>query len=266
MKRYLFRSGHLGSSAFLLGLLLGFGFALPARGFERYSNCAGCHGSFTSSTSPKDTVFPSGNKHTMHRSSSYMDADCDLCHQDGDDNNPFIGLSNGTANNPGIGCIGCHLAEGLRAKHAAGGVSCSGCHEDGPPSPENEKPPYYGTADTKVANPCNDVLAANTNENWSVGDFLGLDNDGNGLYDVADFACGPYRLLSVIPEGDGLRVTWQTAGGRKDALQAAALVTGAYADIGTPISIPGVGLVITNRLEAGAASNSTRFYQLRFVP
>jgi len=264
MKRYLFRSGLLGASAFLVGLLLGFGVCLPAQAFERYSDCAGCHGKFTGPNSPKGTVFPSGNKHTMHRSSSNMDTDCDLCHQDGDDDDPFIALSNGTANNPGIGCIGCHLAEGLRAKH---GDRCGGCHEDGPPSPENVKPPYYGTADTKAANPCNDVLAPNTNENWSVGDFLGLDNDGNGLYDLADFACGPpYRLRSVVPEGDGMRITWETAGGRTDALQAASQVTGPFADIGTPISIPGVGLVITNRFEAGVASNATRFYQLRFAP
>jgi hypothetical protein len=247
-------------------LLWGFGVCLPVQGYERYSNCRSCHGNFTGSTSPKGTVFPSGNKHTMHRSSNYMDTDCDLCHQDGDNDNPFIGSSKGTSNNPGIGCIGCHLAEGLRAKHTAGGINCGGCHEDGPPSPENVKPPYYGTVDTKANNACNDVLAANINENWSVGDFLGLDNDGNGLYDLADFACGPYRLLSVVPEGDGLRITWQTAGGRKDSLEAAPQLTGAFADIGTPISIPGVGIVITNRFEAGVASNPTRFYRLRFVP
>ena len=52
-------------------------------------------------------------------------------------------------------------------------------------------PPYYGTAYTKARNPGNTVLAANTNENWSVGDFLGTDNDGNNLYDLADYDIGP---------------------------------------------------------------------------
>ena len=62
---------------------------------------------------------------------------------------------------------------------------------------ENVPPPYYGTVDTKVKNPGNTVLVANTNENWSIGDFLGLDNDGNNLYDAADFAITPYQVLSV---------------------------------------------------------------------
>jgi hypothetical protein len=195
-----------------------------------------------------------------------MDTDCNLCHSSGDNNNPYIGTSNGTATNPGLGCVGCHLAEGLRAKHAAGGVNCEGCHEDGPPSPENVVPPYYGTPDTRANNPANDVQAANTNENWSIGDFLGLDNDGNGLYDLADFACGPYRILSVLKEGDGLRITWETAGGRRDAIQAASDVAGDFTDIGGANLIPGVGVVITNQFEAGTATNSTRFFRLRYVP
>jgi hypothetical protein len=41
---------------------------------------------------------------------------------------------------------------------------------------------------------------AMTNENWSLGDFAGLDNDGNGLYNLADAACG----------GSGLRVSPET--------------------------------------------------------
>ncbi|MCL4180325.1 MAG: cytochrome c family protein [Verrucomicrobia bacterium] len=260
-------SNYLGWSALWFGLMLWTCICLPVQAYERYSSCAGCHGNFTDSTSPKGTIFPSNNKHTMHRSSSYMDAECNLCHQSGDDDDPYIGSSNGTANNPGMGCIGCHLAEGLRAKHAEGGVaSCGGCHSDGPPSPENVKPPYYDTADTKVKNPANDVKAANTNENWSVGDFLGLDNDGNGLYDLADFACGRYRILSATKEGNDVRITWETAGGRKDAVQAATDLGGSFADIGAATLIPGVGIVVTNRLEVGAATNATRFFRLRYAP
>jgi hypothetical protein len=128
------------------------------------------------------------------------------------------------------------------------------------------KPPYYGTVDTKADNTSNDVLAANTNENWSIGDFLGLDNDGNGLYDLADFACGPYRIVSVSAEGDDLRVTWETAGGRTDALQASSDADGTFAEVTAAIPIPGVGIVTTNHLEPGAATNAARFYRLIFVP
>ncbi len=253
-----------GAYAFCAGLLIAFGLCLPAQAFERYSSCASCHGSFTGPTSPKGTVFPSANKHTMHRSSSNMATACNLCHKSGDGRNPYIGSSDGTANNPGLGCVGCHLAEGLRAKHSRSGVSsCAECHNDGPPAPENVKPPYYGTVDTKADNPANGVALANTNENWSVGDFLGLDNDGNGLYDMADYACGPFRVLSVGEEGSDLRITWETAGGRTDALQASSDVEGTFTDVGAAIVIPGVGIVTTNILEAGAATNAARFYRLR---
>jgi hypothetical protein len=212
-------------------------------------------------------VFPSGNKHTMHRSSSYMDTDCNLCHKDGDNRNAFIGSSNGTANNAGLGCVGCHQAEGLRAKHARGGVTgCSECHDDGPAQPEDVKPPYYGTPDTKADNPANDVMASNTNENWSVGDFLGLDNDGNGLYDLADFACGPYRIVSIVPETGGLRITWETAGGRRDAIQVAASLAVPFADLGTAVNIPGVGIVVTNRFEAVTPGVDMQFFRLRHAP
>lgn len=239
-----------------------------AYGFDRYgqngANCSECHGKFTEGISPQGTVFPSGDKHKMHNDSSSMNTACNLCHTSGDNRNPFIGSSTGTASNVGLGCSGCHVGEGLRAHHAANGVTvCGGCHTDGPAAPENVKPPYYGTVDTKANNPGNTVQVANTNENWSVGDFLGLDNDGNNLYDLADYAIGPYRLLSATKEGNNVRVAWLTAGGRTNRVQAAGGVSGAYSDVSTPIRIPGVGLVTTNFLEIGGATNAARFYRLR---
>jgi hypothetical protein len=128
------------------------------------------------------------------------------------------------------------------------------------------KPPFYGTADTKVDNPSNDVLQSNTGENWSVGDFLGLDNDGDGLYDLADFDCGPYRILTVSEEGDNLRVTWETAGGRSDELLAAPDPAGPFTNVEVAIAIPGVGIVTTNYLELGGASHGARFYRLKHSP
>ena len=165
----------------------------------RYNDyCIECHGSFTDGTSPKGTLFPQNSKHHMHRSSQYMNTDCNLCHSTGDMNNPFIGVSNGTANNPGLGCTGCHGRDyggaigssgvGLRALHALNGITtCGFCHmEDPPPLPESVLPVYYGTPDTDAGEPCNEGGL----ENWSIGDLVGLDNDGDGFYDGNDADCG----------------------------------------------------------------------------
>jgi len=168
--------------------------------YQRYNDgCNNCHGSFTGGTSPKGTVFPGNSKHEMHRGSSYMNTACDLCHTSGDNRNPYTGSSNGTANNPGVGCTGCHGRDyggsvgnsgvGLRAHHAANGVGiCAGCHTSDPaPLDESVKPTYYGTADTRADDPCNS--APDYLENWSIGDTMGLDNDGDNLYDGNDGDC-----------------------------------------------------------------------------
>jgi hypothetical protein len=163
-----------------------------AEGFNRYQdgcNDAGCHGDFPSDVSPKGTEFPNGGKHGMHRNAGDMNTDCNLCHTSSDNRNPWIGSSDGTANNPGLGCTGCHEGTGLRLHHVNNGLGfCADCHTGDPsPPPEDTVPPYYGTADTNADNPCNSVA----DENWSIGDFLGLDNDGDNLYDGDDPDCTP---------------------------------------------------------------------------
>ncbi len=248
----------------------------PSVAYPRYNgsgtDCATCHGSFLDNTSTKTppTVFPNGDKHRMHRNSSNMDTDCNLCHRSDDNDNPYIGSSDGIPGVlPGIGCNGCHDAAGLRAHHEANGVSCyvSGCHGAEPVSAENIVPPYYGSAYTKANNPCNSVLQANLNENWSIGDFVGLDNDGDDLYDQADFDCGPaYHLLSAVREGNNVRISWETVGGRVDVIQSSALVGSGYTDRSTFITNTGVGPKITNYLDIGGATNNTRFYRVRNQP
>jgi len=182
--------------------------------YPRYNDgCQNCHGAFTDGYSPKGTVFPRNSKHDMHRRSEYMGTDCNLCHLDGDNRNPYTYQSNGTANTPGLGCAGCHGRDyggavgvsgaGLRAHHAANGVTfCTGCHYDDPePLPEDVPPPYYGSPDTNANDSCNsdpDYL-----ENWSVGDTLGLDNDGDNLYDSADPDCTPVVPCAADLDGDG---------------------------------------------------------------
>ncbi len=246
----------------------------PSAGYPRYrdpmtntGNCSACHGAFTDSTSPKGTTFPSGNKHEMHRAATSMDTDCNLCHSNGDNRNPYTYTSNGTASNQGLGCSGCHVGAGLRAHHVANGIDiCNDCHLPELSVPENVKPPYYGTIDTKADHPENLIPTANTNENWSVGDYLGLDNDGNNLYDAADFACGPYQVLSVTPVGNDIQITWKTAGGRRDAVQSAATLGGAYTNVSSPMTIMGIGVVTTNYLDVGAATKGSRFYRISYQP
>jgi hypothetical protein len=197
----------------LAGLFVG---PWPAGAFERWKNpstgagnCSACHGDFTDDTSPAGTVFPSGDKHAMHNGSGSMDTACDLCHTSGDGRNPFLGSSTGTNDTPGLGCVGCHgraedaghdgisngLGAGLRQHHHQAGVTnCAGCHTDADPASamlvgEQVSPAYYGSPDTLVALPCNPIAAANVNENWSIGDVIGIDNDGDGLVDSDDPDC-----------------------------------------------------------------------------
>jgi hypothetical protein len=81
------------------------------------------------------------------------------------------------------------------------------CHGNDPtPVPENVNPAYYGSVDTKANNACNLVAAEGTNENWTVGDTIGLDNDGDGLYDGNDPDCAtatetPGETLNLLVTG-----------------------------------------------------------------
>ncbi|MFG0252764.1 MAG: hypothetical protein ACF8NJ_07830, partial [Phycisphaerales bacterium JB038] len=163
--------------------------------------CNNCHGGFFGPTSPKGTIFPSGSKHTMHASGSYMDTSCGYCHASNDNDDPWLDFASGVGDVPGYGCVGCHGRDyggdlgvsgvGLRQHHVVTGApSCGGgCHAGDPaPLPENVKPPYFGTPYTNADDPCNnppDYL-----ENWSIGDTLGLDNDGDNLFDTDDPDCG----------------------------------------------------------------------------
>lgn len=198
--------------------------AASARAYPRYNDgCQNCHGAFNDGTSPIGTVFPSDDKHVMHRSNQEMNTDCNLCHTSGDGNNPFIGSSDGTATNVGVGCVGCHGREednvmgnpevvagrsgrgaGLRQHHDNSGVGiCLACHLDAStasylPVDEDVFPQYYGTVDTNADMPCNDAAVPQMDENWSVGDLRGLDNDGDLLYDLFDVIPCPEPSGSML--------------------------------------------------------------------
>ncbi|RKX35145.1 MAG: hypothetical protein DRP64_19515, partial [Verrucomicrobia bacterium] len=61
-------------------------------------------------------------------------------------------------------------------------------------------------------------------------------------------------------------ISWETAGGRRDVLQVASSLTNDFVDVGSPITIPGVGVVTTNAVEVSGAASLSRFYRIRYAP
>jgi len=101
------------------------------------------------------------------------------------------------------------------------------------------------------------------------------DADGDGMSNWEEFLAGTnptdgasaFRVLSITRENDDLRVTWLTAGGRTNAVQAASGPSGSYSDLSSNIVIAGVSDTTTNYLDLGAVTNSPgRFYRIRLVP
>lgn len=198
-----------------------------AEGFDRYRSpsgtgwCSGCHGSFITGQSPSGTVFPFGSNHLMHRASSAMNTECNLCHADGDQDNPWIARSDadGYGGGPGSGCLGCHgrdygkgfgvMGVGLREVHRNSGVSSCGqssCHQNDPdPLPENVPPPYYGSYETRAWDQCNRAPFFGENFSLDEDNHRGLDNDGDGLYDEDDPDCEepPPPTCPEDIDGDG---------------------------------------------------------------
>ena len=213
---------------FLFAVLIAvFGFQVrSADAYSTYStdgstgNCATCHGDFTSSpyTSPGGGPIWGDSLHNVHRN-TMLNGDCNTCHGSGGRSPVVLDSSVGGTGLSPISCVGCHgrnedvtpndgafggagpgRGDGLRAHHAAAGVtSCAGCHNaDTVPVGENVLPPYYGNSLTAhpnmPTNPCNQ----NGNENFA-GGTEGLDNDGNDIYDGNDPACQAAARIGVDP-------------------------------------------------------------------
>jgi len=138
-------------------------------------------------------------------------SNCGVCHT-GNVNDPvMIGSSDGGGGLAPLGCLGCHGRDepgigvdgaGLRKKH--GGTCVTACHGGDPATPINElqSPPYYidpGTRTLIPSHPCNLPGQANAE---SVYGSWGLDNDGNGLYDVTeDASCLPLVAIHTTTWG-----------------------------------------------------------------
>lgn len=147
-----------------------------------------------------------GPLHDLHV--SQITGTCDLCHTSTGD----VPLTYSSGNVEGEGCRGCHgrnpgaaanfnWGAGLRLHHAnAGapadqdGLVCADCHQNDPAPamvlPEDTMPVYYARADVNSKDACN----ADGTEDWgspfnepaATPDGVGLDNDGDLLYDADD--------------------------------------------------------------------------------
>jgi autotransporter-associated beta strand protein len=106
------------------------------------------------------------------------------------------------------------------------------------------------------------------------------DPDGDGMSNTNEFLAGTnptnslsaLRIISVLAQSNDVNITWATAGGRTNAVQATAGDgSGGYStnfnDISGSIIIPGSGDVTTNYTDIGGATNSpSRYYRIRLVP
>ena len=174
-----------------------------ANAYKNYNGCAKCHGGFRSSpyVSLSDGSKWGDSLHNLHRY-SMLSGDCSACHQPGGRTPVSLDFSTGT-DGLDTSCIGCHGRDGeggagLRQHHwNAGKTTCGDCHPDSDPfnfTPAGEDllPPYYSDPPTKThpdapTDPCNPV-AAGFPEDYA-GSSIGLDNDGDLIYDEADPDC-----------------------------------------------------------------------------
>jgi hypothetical protein len=187
-----------------------------AWGYEAYSTdktsgyCADCHGGFRSSpyTSLAEGANWGDDLHDVHRR-TMLSSDCSTCH--GSSRFPVsLDSSSGGAGLAAISCVGCHGRDddigndsestgrgaGLRQAHTNAGVlDCTDCHSDA--DPENYTPVGEDVLPNYYANPANhpviptDSCNANGEEGAFAGSLLGLDNDGDTVYDTADSDCAP---------------------------------------------------------------------------
>ena len=98
------------------------------------------------------------------------------------------------------------------------------------------------------------------------------DSDADGAFNLNEFRAGtnPTNALSFLSirsitfDGTNAMITWQTAGGRTNIVQAASTLTN-FVDLSPPLVAPGSGDVVTSYLDSSANSNA-RFYRIRIGP
>ncbi len=105
------------------------------------------------------------------------------------------------------------------------------------------------------------------------------DPDGDGMTNSQEFLTGTspmqsesvFRIISIEPIGNDIRVTWTTVAGKKYILQSSGGVNGSlnnpFSELPmAPIVVPGSGESRTNYLDVGAALAPGQYYRVRLVP
>jgi Bacterial TSP3 repeat len=106
------------------------------------------------------------------------------------------------------------------------------------------------------------------------------DPDGDGQNNLAEFLSGTnptntasvFRIISAAQQSNDVVITWATAGGFTNAVQATVGDgNGGYAtnytDISGPVVIFGTGDATTNYVDVGGLTNNpSRYYRVRLVP
>jgi hypothetical protein len=216
--------------------LMLFSFAGVAGAYPQYSankdatNCRLCHGDFRAATYTSladGGSWPDG-LHITHRD-VMLNGDCATCHSSGPRFPVTLGSSAGGTGLDPISCSGCHgraedgtgngsegYGAGLRQHHWNNGVqtcgTTAGCHTDADPASftpagEDFLPLYYSDSDSAhpliPADPCN-IDADGFPEDYA-GSTIGLDNDGDNLYDEADtFDCPEPDKSLLLACGSGM--------------------------------------------------------------
>jgi hypothetical protein len=159
---------------FFVALVAFIMWAPNAIAFEFYSDatndqggCAQCHTGFRdngSYVSQAEGVLWNDSLHNVHLNNTTVGSSCGHCHFGLGTAGRTVNIGSSEVAADGvnaIACTGCHVPEGLRAHHAANGVTlCAGCHpNDPPPQPENIAPPWYGSVINDITGtnlePCN---------------------------------------------------------------------------------------------------------------
>lgn len=178
--------------------------------FPGGGNCEACH-----------TAGFKGPGDPLHDLHTPMIAGCSECHPAGG-GGPATPVKMNWNNDGQRGCVGCHVGAGLRDHHrnvtpVASTCGATSCHPGDSPVGENILPPLYGTATVNgVDDPCNPTAAGMTNENWDA-DFMGLDNDGDNLYDGNDPDCqaAPPTAGATYNPGSGQFTAAVKVGGKE---------------------------------------------------
>jgi len=106
------------------------------------------------------------------------------------------------------------------------------------------------------------------------------DPDGDGFTNLQEYLAGtnpndpnssPFRITAIARQGSDVLITWTTVGGKTNVVQvstgtANGSYTNNYANLSSPIAIPGTSVVSTNYLDAGGATNQpSRFYRVKMM-